>query len=417
MVYVHGVVGRLVQAVEDADAAADGSGGAEHGEGKGLLIDNLRAAVGEDQTAGSDLRNGGSIQALIGAEGIAQHSPVLGECRRVHHNEVILAIRGFLDEIDGILAIGSMAGRIEAVENHIPVNHRHCLAGTVHGIHMESAGGKGVYGEATSVTEEIQDIPACRIAAHKGTVLALVKEKARLLPAGPVHIETVAVLRYYLFVVIEGIGTVKITVNPDQSGRERGCAGALVIYGLQSRAIYGLQSLADAVLRAEHANRMGLHHADAVVIVDYEAREIVPLSVYQTITVGHPGSPGHPGEADGTAHGKGGGNALLKEVGAERGVIERKDTHGNGADLVMTIGKESTVRGVYSHDIPLGGSALYLRDGTREHPRMETAQGFLPALSEYKLDHKTGSSTGRGFFSLASSLRYISRHTQASVAA
>ena len=83
----------------------------------------------------------------------------------------------------------------------------------------------------------------------------------------------------------------------------------------------------------------------------------------------------------------------------------------------MAIGKESTVRGVYSHDIPLGGSALYLRDGTREHPRMETAQGFLPALSEYKLDHKTGSSTGRGFFSLESSLRYISRHTQASVAA
>ena len=71
MVYVHGVVGRLVQAVEDADAAADGRGGTEHGEGKGLLIDDLRAAVGEDQTAGSDLRNGSGIQALIGAEGIA----------------------------------------------------------------------------------------------------------------------------------------------------------------------------------------------------------------------------------------------------------------------------------------------------------------------------------------------------------
>ena len=137
--------------------------------------------------------------------------------------------------------------------------------------------------------------------------------------------------------------------------------------------------------------------------------------MYQTITVG--GRLGSPGKADGTAHGKGGGNALLKEVGTERGIIERKDTHGYGADLVMAIGKESTVRGMYSHDIPLGGSALYLRDGTREHPRMETAQGFLPALSEYKLDHKTGSSTGRGFFSLASSLRYISRHTQASVAA
>ena len=71
MVYVHGVVGWLVQAVEDTDAAANRSCGAEHGEGKGLLIDNLRAAVGKDQTAGSDLRNGGGIQALIGAEGIA----------------------------------------------------------------------------------------------------------------------------------------------------------------------------------------------------------------------------------------------------------------------------------------------------------------------------------------------------------
>ena len=55
MVDVHGVVGGLVEAVEDADAAAGLGGGGEDREGEGLLVHHLRAAEGEHEAARGDL--------------------------------------------------------------------------------------------------------------------------------------------------------------------------------------------------------------------------------------------------------------------------------------------------------------------------------------------------------------------------
>ena len=66
VVDVDGVVSGLVQTIEDTDAAAGLGGGGEHGEGKALLVNDLRAAEREDQASGSDLGDRGGVQTLIG---------------------------------------------------------------------------------------------------------------------------------------------------------------------------------------------------------------------------------------------------------------------------------------------------------------------------------------------------------------
>ena len=66
MVDVDGVVGGLVEAVEDADTSARFCGGAEDGQREGLFIHYLRAAEGEHEAAGRHFGNGGGVEALVG---------------------------------------------------------------------------------------------------------------------------------------------------------------------------------------------------------------------------------------------------------------------------------------------------------------------------------------------------------------
>ena len=82
------------------------------------------------------------------------------------------------------------------------------------------------------------------------------------------------------------IGLIKIAVNQLQTGLERGGAGAFVVHGLQSGTVQFLQGSGDGGLGAEHTHGMGLEHADAVVIVNDEARETVALAVDQPVAVG-----------------------------------------------------------------------------------------------------------------------------------
>ena len=92
VVDVDGVVSGLVQTIEDTDAAAGLGGGGEHGEGKGLLVNDLRAAEREDQASGSDLGDRGGVQTLIGTEGVVQGTSMLGECRRIHDHQIVLVL-------------------------------------------------------------------------------------------------------------------------------------------------------------------------------------------------------------------------------------------------------------------------------------------------------------------------------------
>lgn len=391
MVDVYGVIGGLVQTVKDPHAAAGLGGGGEDGEGKGLLVNHLRAAEREDQTSWSDLGDRGGVQALVSAEGIVQSASMLGECRRVNDHQIVFVLGDVAQELDGIGAIARMSGWLETVQGHIPFNHIDGFAGTVNGINVHGAGAEGIDGEAPRVAEEIQDVAAFGIFPDKGPVLPLVEEEAGLLAFGPVDEEFVAVLEDDLLVIREALGTVKVAVNEIQAGLERSGAGTLVIDSLQGRAIDGFQGLADRAFRTEHSYGVGLHNADTIVIVYDQAGETVTFSVDQAVAVGEGGSFDKASRFDRLSGRRNRTSQSRGDTYPERPgdhippKVRRKDilsgetqhTDSDRSYLIVPVSQKITALREHTDDVTFCRFTHDLGYGTRKYPRMESQKRIL----------------------------------------
>lgn len=398
VVDVDGVVSGLVQTIEDTDAAAGLGGGGEHGEGKGLLVNDLRAAEREDQASGSDLGDRGGVQTLIGTEGVVQGTSMLGECRRIHDHQIVLVLWDVAQELDGIGAIACVSGWLETVQEHIPFYHIDGLAGAVHGINVNCAGAEGIDGEASGVAEEVQDVAASGIFPDKGPVLPLVEEEAGLLAFGPVDKEFMAVLKDDLLVIGEALGAVKVAVNKVEAGLERGGAGALVIDCLQGRAIDGFQGLADRAFRTEHSYGVGLHNADTIVIVYDQAGETVAFAVDKAVAVGEggfsdkasrfdrlsdrrdrfSGRRNRAGQSNGDADTERPGDHILPKVWRKDILAgETQHTDGDRSYLIVPVSQKIPALREHTDDVTFSRLADNLGDGTREYPRMESQKRVL----------------------------------------
>lgn len=398
VVDVDGVVSGLVQTIEDTDAAAGLGGGGEHGEGKGLLVNDLRAAEREDQASGSDLGDRGGVQTLIGTEGVVQGTSMLGECRRIHDHQIVLVLWDVAQELDGIGAIACVSGWLETVQEHIPFYHIDGPAGAVHGINVNCAGAEGIDGEASGVAEEVQDVAASGIFPDKGPVLPLVEEEAGLLAFGPVDKEFMAVLKDDLLVIGEALGAVKVAVNKVEAGLERGGAGALVIDCLQGRAIDGFQGLADRAFRTEHSYGVGLHNADAIVIVYDQAGETVAFAVDKAVAVGEGGFSdkasrfdrlggrrnwlggrrNRAGQSNGDTYPERPGDHILPKVWRKDILAsETQHTDGDRSYLIVTVSQKIPALREHTDDVTFSRLADNLGDGTREYPRMESQKRVL----------------------------------------
>ncbi len=426
VVDVDGVVSGLVQTIEDTDAAAGLGGGGEHGEGKVLLVNDLRAAEREDQASGSDLGDRGCVQTLIGTEGVVQGTSMLGECRRIHDHQIVLVLWDVAQELDGIGAIACVSGWLETVQEHIPFHHIDGLAGAVHGINVNCAGAEGIDGEASGVAEEVQDVAASGIFPDKGPVLPLVEEEAGLLAFGPVDKEFMAVLKDDLLVIGEALGAVKVAVNKVEAGLERGGAGALVIDCLQGWAIDGFQGLADRAFRTEHSYGVGLHNADAIVIVYDQAGETVAFAVDKAVAVGEGGFSdkasrfdrlsdrrnwfggrrnwfsdrrnwlggrrnrlgdrrnrlggrrNRAGQSNGDTYPERPGDHILPKVWRKDILAgETQHTDGDRSYLIVPVSQKIPALREHTDDVTFSRLADNLGDGTREYPRMESQKRVL----------------------------------------
>lgn len=398
VVDVDGVVSGLVQTIEDTDAAAGLGGGGEHGEGKGLLVNDLRAAEREDQAPGSDLGDRGGVQTLIGTEGVVQGTSMLGECRRIHDHQIVLVLWDVAQELDGIGAIACVSGWLETVQEHIPFYHIDGLAGAVHGINVNCAGAEGIDGEASGVAEEVQDVAASGIFPDKGPVLPLVEEEAGLLAFGPVDKEFMAVLKDDLLVIGEALGAVKVAVNKVEAGLERGGAGTFVIDCLQGRAIDGFQGLADRAFRTEHSYGVGLHNADAIVIVYDQAGETVAFAVDKAVAVGEGvfsdkasrfdrpsdrrnwlgGRRNRAGQSNGDTYPERPGDHILPKVWRKDILAgETQHTDGDRSYLIVPVSQKIPALREHTDDVTFSRLADNLGDGTREYPRMESQKRVL----------------------------------------
>lgn len=398
VVDVDGVVSGLVQTIEDTDAAAGLGGGGEHGEGKALLVNDLRAAEREDQASGSDLGDRGGVQTLIGTEGVVQGTSMLGECRRIHDHQIVLVLWDVAQELDGIGAIACVSGWLETVQEHIPFYHIDGLAGAVHGINVNCAGAEGIDGKASGVAEEVQDVAASGIFPDKGPVLPLVEEEAGLLAFGPVDKEFMAVLKDDLLVIGEALGAVKVAVNKVEAGLERGGAGTFVIDCLQGRAIDGFQGLADRAFRTEHSYGVGLHNADAIVIVYDQAGETVAFAVDKAVAVGEGGFSdkasrfdrfsdrrnwlggrrNRAGQSNGDTYPERPGDHILPKV-RRKDILagETQHTDGDRSYLIVPVSQKIPALREHTDDVTFSRLADNLGDGTREYPRMESQKRVL----------------------------------------
>ena len=398
VVDVDGVVSGLVQTIEDTDAAAGLGGGGEHGEGKALLVNDLRAAEREDQASGSDLGDRGGVQTLIGTEGVVQGTSILGECRRIHDHQIVLVLWDVAQELDGIGAIACVSGWLETVQEHIPFYHIDGLAGAVHGINVNCAGAEGIDGKASGVAEEVQDVAASGIFPDKGPVLPLVEEEAGLLAFGPVDKEFMAVLKDDLLVIGEALGAVKVAVNKVEAGLERGGAGTFVIDCLQGRAIDGFQGLADRAFRTEHSYGVGLHNADAIVIVYDQAGETVAFAVDKAVAVGEGGFSdkasrfdrfsdrrnwlggrrNRAGQSNGDTYPERPGDHILPKVWRKDILAgETQHTDGDRSYLIVPVSQKIPALREHTDDVTFSRLADNLGDGTREYPRMESQKRVL----------------------------------------
>ena len=273
--------------------------------------------------------------------------------------------------------------RAEAVQRHILLHEVHRLGGAVDGIDVRRAGIQGVDGKTAGIAEQVQHILPGGVAADERAVFALVEEKARLLPLAPIHKEAVAVLQHGHFVRRKSFSLIEVTIDQLKSSFKRRSAGTLVVNGLQRLAVDRLERLADLPLGAEHTDRMGLQHADAVVIIDDESGQVVALAVHQPVASGRPAAD-QPHDLAGM---EGGADAVRPERRLQRGVVIAEDADGDGTDLIVAIGEKTPVGGENPDDIALGGRTDDLRDSPGEDPGMETHQRGLTPLPEVDFVH------------------------------
>lgn len=89
MVDIHGVVGGLMELVEDTHVAAALRGGGEDGEAELLLADSLRATECEDDAAGLYLLERNGIEPCVAFQGLRYRAAMLGKGGRVEDYEVV----------------------------------------------------------------------------------------------------------------------------------------------------------------------------------------------------------------------------------------------------------------------------------------------------------------------------------------
>ena len=388
------MVGRLVQAVQDAYAPARLGGRGEYGQGKRLLVHHLRAAEGEHEATGRHLGKGGGIQALIGPEGVFEGAAVLGEGRRVHNHKVVGAVRDVFYEFNRVRAVGAVPVGPETVQGHVALHHVHGPPGTVHGVHVEGAAGKGVNGETAGIAEEVQDLAACGQGAHAGPVLPLVQEEAGLLALAPVYDEAVPVFQDTEFIGPETGSLVQIAVHQVQAGLEGGGAGTFVVNGLQALSVEFLQGLGNGGLGAEHAHGMGLEHAYAVIIVYDETGKAVALPMHQPVASGN----GRCGQGAGFAQLVGAGEHAEPVVGPGGVFVKTEHPHGDGANLVVAAAQEPTVGRTDAYEVAFCRMAHNLGHGAGKHPGMIAEEGFFPPVFQDNFIHSAAVGGSWGIF-------------------
>ena len=92
MIDIYGVVGRLIEPVENTHTATRLCGCGEYGFEESLTVYRLRAGESKYKPSVRHSLYCGGIEPLIGPKGLSYGSAMFCECRRVYNNKIVFAL-------------------------------------------------------------------------------------------------------------------------------------------------------------------------------------------------------------------------------------------------------------------------------------------------------------------------------------
>ena len=152
---VDGVIGRLMELMEDAHIAMGKSGCREDSIAEIILGDHLRTREGEENTSWLDFLQRLHIQSCISLEGIVESAAVLGKCGRVEDYEVVVA-SSLVEIFEGILAESLVALITGEIEFDILGGEFDGLGTAVNGVHECGTASHGIERESARVAEHVE---------------------------------------------------------------------------------------------------------------------------------------------------------------------------------------------------------------------------------------------------------------------
>ena len=153
---IDGMVGWLMELMEDAHIATGKSGGGKDGIAEIVLGHHLRTGEGEENAARTNLLEGLEIKTGITLQCIVKGTTVLGKCRGVEDDEVVVAT-GTVEILEGILAEGFMTTVVVEVETDIASGQFDGLGTAVNGMDQTGAATHGIEGETAGIAEHVED--------------------------------------------------------------------------------------------------------------------------------------------------------------------------------------------------------------------------------------------------------------------
>lgn len=280
MVDIDGVVGRLMNLVEDADVATTLCGSSEDGQAELVFIHGLRATEGEENAAGLYLLEGDGIEARVALEGIAQRILMFGKSGRVENDEVVL-VAHVLKILEGILAVGMMARAVAEIERYIGIDQIHGLGAAIDAVYEFSAATQGIDAEAARVAKHVQHLAVVAVVFQQRAVLTLIHEEARLLAAQPVDVEAQSVLGGHGLQA--GCTANEESVFLIEVSLEGECGFALIIYIMYARHL--AEYIGNDVALEVHSHGVCLHHGGVGIHIHHEAWQSVSLAMDEAIGI------------------------------------------------------------------------------------------------------------------------------------
>ena len=201
----------------------------------------------------------------------------------------------------------------------------------------------------------------------KRSVFALVNEEPRLLAAEPIdmkfqtilHCHICVVLPYYVFVLRIELCLI-------------GQGGFALVIHILHHAIGQLgESVGNQVAREVHTWRVGLHHSRRAVNVDHQARQEIAFAMHQaeSIVVG-------AAQPESLTHLVCLCKALHKKCGVDFCVVESENTHGDAANLIVSVADEVALVVVNSHQVTFF-YVVHASNCPRENPGVKSLERFL----------------------------------------